>query len=286
MNYNDINKIYEKKIDVDNIDILETKEDIYDYLIMMIAPNLYDEEISKNLSDRYKETLFKMSVDFWNKIKQLPLPPVSNEWAFEVYINDTGISLYYCHYVIDSQNKRSYMHNFRVLIYKEQSEMLNLEEFAALYNVQVNTVRQWIRRMKIRTAFMEGGDWKIPKLTDVPKGVRNNTGSTYEFDPSSIEFPEKFAFLSECSGIVFMQKDNKEFITVVCQIKQLNFDEFETHSIHRSLILKEAYELERFCIENSRIYYREYPVNAEINMGQAYRKALIEINRYKEKKEK
>ena len=47
------------------------------------------------------------------------------------------------------------------------SALLSVEEYAAVYNVSVTTVRQWIRRGKIRSAIKNGCEWSIPELAAV-----------------------------------------------------------------------------------------------------------------------
>jgi len=49
------------------------------------------------------------------------------------------------------------------------SKLLSLEEFGMIHDVAADTVRQWIRRGKIRSAVKMGNDWRIPELSDLPE---------------------------------------------------------------------------------------------------------------------
>ncbi len=46
--------------------------------------------------------------------------------------------------------------------------LLTVEQFAAHSKIEAGTVRQWIRRGKLRSAIKVGGEWRIPEITDYP----------------------------------------------------------------------------------------------------------------------
>ena len=46
--------------------------------------------------------------------------------------------------------------------------LLTVEQFAARSKIEAGTVRQWIRRGKLRSAIKVGGEWRIPEITDPP----------------------------------------------------------------------------------------------------------------------
>ena len=56
--------------------------------------------------------------------------------------------------------------NFRLINYPVV--LLSVEQFAARSKIEAGTVRQWIRRGKLRSAIKIGGEWRIPEITDPP----------------------------------------------------------------------------------------------------------------------
>lgn len=46
--------------------------------------------------------------------------------------------------------------------------LLSVEQFASRSKIEAGTVRQWIRRGKLRNAIKVGGEWRIPEITDPP----------------------------------------------------------------------------------------------------------------------
>lgn len=50
-----------------------------------------------------------------------------------------------------------------------ESDLISVGEYAKLYGIEPQTVNQWIRRGKIRTAKKIDNHWMIPTLTESPK---------------------------------------------------------------------------------------------------------------------
>lgn len=89
------------------------------------------------------------------------------------------------------------------------STLLSVEEYAAVYNVSVTTVRQWIRRGKIRSAIKSGREWNIPELAEV--SGRGYQSGSYSWTCHLSDLPEEFDFLTEAREIFICQnKENKD----------------------------------------------------------------------------
>ena len=82
--------------------------------------------------------------------------------------------------------------------------LLTVEEYARLYRVETGTVRQWIRRGKIRTAKKYGNEWRIPELTDVPQ--RGYRAGTYVWSEELTDVPECYEYLKQ-PGIATLSQD-------------------------------------------------------------------------------
>ncbi|MBQ3371666.1 MAG: helix-turn-helix domain-containing protein [Oscillospiraceae bacterium] len=84
---------------------------------------------------------------------------------------------------------------------------LTVEEYADLFRVDHATVRQWIRRGKIRTAVKAGTDWRIPELTSPPR--RGYTPGCYRWEEPLAGVPEGFEMLTAPAAVYIGQKERK-----------------------------------------------------------------------------
>lgn len=85
------------------------------------------------------------------------------------------------------------------------TKLLSVEEYAKMYGVENGTVRQWIRRGKIRNAVKYGTEWKIPELTDPPK--RGYTTAVYKWSDYLDDLPNEFYFLNDYDTAIFSQDE-------------------------------------------------------------------------------
>ena len=74
--------------------------------------------------------------------------------------------------------------------------LLTVEQFASRSKIEAGTVRQWIRRGKLRNAIKVGGEWRIPEITDPP---------TRGFSPVRYYNNGQFFFLPKEIGASFNQ---------------------------------------------------------------------------------
>lgn len=77
---------------------------------------------------------------------------------------------------------------FRLINYPVKQ--YSVEEYAAATNTETVTIRQWIRRGKLRNALKIGGEWRIPEITDPPR--RGYTPVSYYNRGGLITFPKEF----------------------------------------------------------------------------------------------
>ena len=99
---------------------------------------------------------------------------------------------------------------------------LTVEEYAKKYGVEEVTVRQWIRRGKLRSAEKIGKEWKIPESEDIPK--RGYETGVYYFNREYFrrrdEIPlEPYPFLRDTENItIFQNEEDKNIFTVMCEV--------------------------------------------------------------------
>ena len=78
-----------------------------------------------------------------------------------------------------------------------------LEQYAEQYGVESVTVRQWIRRGKIRTATKYGKEWRIPILTEPP--TRGYSPASYSWKQPLTELPKGYEFLVAYDKVLILQ---------------------------------------------------------------------------------
>lgn len=87
-----------------------------------------------------------------------------------------------------------------------EGDYLSVDEYAKKYNIEQVTVRQWIKRGKIKTARKTGKEWIIPALTDIPG--RGYEGGQYRIRGECADAPEEFSFLKGFKLITIWQDRN------------------------------------------------------------------------------
>ena len=112
---------------------------------------------------------------------------------------------YIDHCTLDEGGVPCYDIDEKYSLIKVEAKQLTVEEYAALYGVEVVTVRQWIRRGLLRTAHKDGTTWKISELTERPDyGYKP---AYYYWHEELKALPEELQFLSKCSSVDIKQDD-------------------------------------------------------------------------------
>lgn len=126
-----------------------------------------------------------------------------------------------------------------------ECDYLSVEQFASMLGVEPVTVRQWIRRGKLRYAKKAGRDWLISCVEDKPRRGFSSVQYVVEKDCeiSSDEFP----LLSTADSITILQ-DQKQKSKFVCY---LNNYKTKFHS-ELELTRSEVERLEHTIIESGK----------------------------------
>jgi hypothetical protein len=117
------------------------------------------------------------------------------------------------------------------------------------YNTMPGTVRQWIRRGKIRSAVKAGREWRIPEMAEIPG--RGYHWGIYTWTEKLTDMPKKYNFMNEYSQVTIKQddKDKDKFILIFSGkkngLKYVNItgkerEKFELMLISNPLIKAEA----------------------------------------------
>ena len=131
---------------------------------------------------------------------------------------------------------------------------LSAGEYAELYGVGDGTVRQWIRRGKIRTATKIGNEWRIPVLT-VPPG-RGYESAQYIWHEEMEGLPEEYGFLNNYKLATFIpDHEDKEKFHVIFVSKKTKSCDDTSANLEMTLDAKEREKLELFMIARPEIRY-------------------------------
>lgn len=130
-------------------------------------------------------------------------------WHYVIVENVRGISLMlveeWGHVDGKSLEYRIDKNNDEYTLIHIPAKLLTIEEYAELYEVQAVTVRQWIRRGKIRTAVKAGSEWRIPELTEPPVKERGYRPACYTWNEIYEKVPEGFEYIHQYNQVDIWQ---------------------------------------------------------------------------------
>ena len=137
------------------------------------------ERNAKRRSEVCISRLEKLFDRFYADVQTMFLMELSDWWGYGISVRETGISLKLCHFAVlydfnrdptdDYPTQGQLVPDEDYTLHCTSSKLLSLEEFGMIHDVAADTVRQWIRRGKIRSAVKMGNDWRIPELSDLPE---------------------------------------------------------------------------------------------------------------------
>lgn len=183
---------------------LRTKEDLLSEI--KVTKSNFRRLYKAPRSEEFYHRLNKLFDLFYEEVdSHVIMEPLDNFWGYEFEVRDTGITLKLAHLVpfydepgddyVDFWKYYS-AHYFtdddRYSIIEVRAKFLTLEEYGKAYDVEAGTVRQWIRRGKLKSAAKFSNGWQIPELADKP--TRGYIGAHYywkaDFPDPPLELPE------------------------------------------------------------------------------------------------
>ena len=181
-------------------------------------------------------------------------------WCYEVGFNSKSICLEidYCElygFTDDGILASSVKNSFTLI--EIHSKLLSVDEYAKIYDVGVGTVRQWIRRGKIRTAIKEGNEWRIPELTEKP--TRGFDCGMYGWKDEIHGLPKKYEFINDYDSVTIDRDmdDNKLYHAYF----HGEFDKeqgFSKKNYDYQMDRNEVEKLELVLISNKDIEYKDH----------------------------
>ena len=187
---------------------------------------------------------------FHGKVETTIFPQKLDHWWYYAYImNTSGITLYLCHAKWEATEYGYNCHSeFCFELIKISAKTMSCAEYAVAYDVKPSTVRQWIRRGRIRDAIKAGNEWRIPELSEIQhqRGYKNGW---FYWDDQLKNVPLNYEIPANCSAAFFMQqKDNKKlfdiFFTTQDKIQKADCVDWGSDSLDGdSYWLQDAYKL-------------------------------------------
>lgn len=128
--------------------------------------------------------LKELILQFRHKIEKTPLSALDKPFTlYEVIIYDSEISLNMSEFEIIEFDEEGEIESSTELPTEDivcvEAPLITLEAYAQMHNVKPGTVRQWIRRGKLRNAVKQGSQWSIPSTE--PEPTRGFESGTYYY---------------------------------------------------------------------------------------------------------
>lgn len=207
-----------------------------------------DGNVEKGHTESFWKQYLSLLKRFQHEIKNTILfMDLEDYWCYSYEINELGAKLrleYISNVDYDDFDENGEPTSISVTpgqtfeLVTVSSALLSVEEYAAVYKVSVTTVRQWIRRGKIRSAIKSGREWSIPELVEV--SGRGYQSGSYSWTCHLSDLPEEFAFLADAQGIFICQnKEHKDFFDITLSSKSLG----SAQKFQMSTVDKEKLEL-------------------------------------------
>ncbi|WP_407311742.1 helix-turn-helix domain-containing protein [Desulfosporosinus sp. SB140] len=199
-------------------DYLFTREDILKSLELFVEHERKNEE--PTYSNKVVKNRVKLCEKFISAVKKCKLPVLTELWwYYEYQFLDNSMELNLCQAdEIEVENDEITSINSTVehTLITVECDYLTVEQYASMLGVEPVTVRQWIRRGKLRHAKKNGRDWFIPDTVDKPQ--RGFTSVQYIVEKEAQIESAEFPLLSACESIFILQNENNKS-KFICYLK-------------------------------------------------------------------
>ncbi|MCX8129701.1 MAG: helix-turn-helix domain-containing protein [Clostridia bacterium] len=226
---------------------LFTREDILKSLELFVEHEKLNEE--SGYSSEVVKNRIKLCNKFIAAVKKCKLPVLTDLWWFYEYQflgNSIELHLSQASEIEVENGEISVMTStVEHTLITVECDYLTVEKYASMLGIEPVTVRQWIRRGKLRHAKKNGRDWLIPSTEDKPQ--RGFSPVQYLVENEAQIDSGEFPLLSACDSIsIFQSQDNKsKFICYLNNYKTKFHSELE-------LTRSEVERLEHTIIESGK----------------------------------
>lgn len=184
---------------------LETKEQIMEAIRYRISEIEAAEGEEAKKSVRSHNAYLEFTRKFMRRVDGTIIPEgLQDGWGYVIEITENSACLY-LELTSDVEEDGSYSIHESFRLVDLRPKMLSVEDYAYLHEVNVGTVRQWIRRGKLRKAEKIGNEWRIPEFLEPITG-KYVDGVFIWHDKLNGLLPE-FEFINDYFEIGISQED-------------------------------------------------------------------------------
>lgn len=211
--YTELNSEYDQMPEFTEQILMRHKIDVKEVLDYHLNALYFTRQDDGFHSAKYYAILEEMIKAFMRKVYLTVLPKnLEPWWRYSYEVSHKGICLYLEHintiWINDENGETDEETVDQVFpLVKVDARMLTVDEYAKLYGVEQVTVRQWIRRGKLREAEKAGKEWRISELTDVPGRYTAFTETTYKWIAELKDLPEGFSFLNDYDSVRIVKRE-------------------------------------------------------------------------------
>ena len=178
--------------------------------------------------ERYKALVEKFRAEVE---KRTFFDKLEDWWEYRYDIWSTGITLVLEHndsFDLCADDPVSAIVDTSFELLHVPTKMLTVEQYAQAYGVTTTTVRQWIRRGKLRTAMKAGSEWRIPELAEImDRGYRSGHYMRKEY---LTDLPEEYAFFNEYDYVDINQNKEHKDMYDLCFSKDFDIRDYPDES--------------------------------------------------------
>ena len=247
----------EDRLQFFNDDALRSKSDLLGNIDSLLKRIDEDSKTDTKHSQEYHVRFRDLVEQFRARVEKCTFPEnLDDWWSYTYEVCDTGITLklsYTESYNLHADDTVSVFIGTEFELLHVRAKLLTVEQYARAYGVTATTVRQWIRRGKIRTAIKQGSEWRIPELAEIME--RGYTGGRYERLEYLTDLPEEYAFFNDYDEVFISQNKEHRELFDLCFCR--NFDvmevpEAEWHNYRKEMQMdrKEREKFELYLIAN------------------------------------
>ena len=248
----------EDELDAFNEGALRTKNDILwdiDWLIRSVEE---EGKSDTKHSNAYYTRYISLLRRFRAEVEDTVFPKkLEDWWRYEYDVKENGATLSLSHAsgvdLNDDGGVDTVFIDTTFDLIHIKAEMMNVEKYASEYGVTTTTVRQWIRRGKIRSAVKMGSEWRIPELAEIRE--RGYQSAQYSWDDFLLDLPQEYEFLNEYRKVYLSQnKERKDLYDVQLigkgEMKNLQMNQREREKFELVLISNPFVTPEKIYIYN------------------------------------
>ncbi|MGE5474532.1 MAG: helix-turn-helix domain-containing protein [Ignavibacteriales bacterium] len=189
---------------------LFTREDILRSLELFVEHEKLNEE--PIYSNEVVKNRVKLCEKFTAAVKKCKLPVLTELWWFYEYQflgNSMELNLCQADEIeVENDEISGMTSTVEHTLITVECDYLTVEQYASMLGIEPITVRQWIRRGKLRFAKKNGRDWLIPNTEDKPQ--RGFTSVEYIVEKEAQIESDEFPLLSACDSIFILQDQNNK----------------------------------------------------------------------------